>query len=92
MNIKLRFTAQIKDAAGLGSDRITLNENEKLQSLLRRLGERYGEKFRKILYDDKGRYHSSNLIVVNEEQIEYYENVSLKDGDELILLSPVSGG
>ena len=92
MNIKLRFTAQIKDAAGLGSDRITLNENEKLQSLLRRLGERYGEKFRKILYDDKGQYHSSNLIVVNEEQIEYYENVSLKDGDELILLSPVSGG
>ena len=92
MIIKLRFTAQIKDAAGLGSDNIALFENEKLQSLLRRLTERYDDKFRKILYDDKGRYHSSNLIVVNEEQIEYNENISLNDGDELILLSPVSGG
>jgi MoaD family protein len=92
MTIKLRFTAQIKDAVGLGSDSIALNENEKLQSLLRRLAERYGEKFRKILFDDKGRYHSSNLIVVNEEQVEYKENISLNDGDELILLSPVSGG
>jgi MoaD family protein len=92
MIIKLRFTAQIKDAAGTGSDRIDLFENEKLQSLLRRLSERYGEKFRNILYDDKGRYHKTNLIVVNEEQVEYDENISLNNGDELILLSPVSGG
>ena len=92
MTIKLRFTAQIKDAAGIGSDSIILFENEKLQSLLRRLPERYGEEFRKILYDDKGRYHSSNLIVLNEEQVEYDENKSLNNGDELIILSPVSGG
>ncbi len=92
MTIKLIFTAQIKEAVGLGSDNIAIYENEKLQSLLRRLAERYGEKFRKILYDDKGRYHNSNLIVINEEQIAYNENISLNDGDELILLSPVSGG
>jgi len=92
MTIKLRFTAQIKDAAGVGIDILELPKNENLQSILKRLTERYGENFRRILYDDKGIYNNSNLIVVNQVQVYYNENDILNDGDELTLLSPVSGG
>lgn len=92
MNIKLRFTAQLKDKAGLGTDQIVLNPNEKLQSLLRRLVEKYGHGFGEILFDEKGFYRNSNLIALNGYQVNYIENNNLKEGDEVTILSPVSGG
>ncbi len=92
MNIKLRFTAQLKDKAGLSTDQIELNPNEKLQSLLRRLVERYGNDFGEILFDEKGFYRNSNLIAINGYQVNYEENNELNEGDEITILSPVSGG
>lgn len=92
MNIKLRFTAQLKDKAGLGTDQIVLNSNEKLQSLLRRLVDKYGHDFGQILFDEKGFYRNSNLIAVNGYQVNYTENSKLNEGDEITILSPVSGG
>lgn len=92
MNIRIRFTAQLKDKAGLGTDLIELNSTEKLQSLLRRLVERYGPDFGQILFDEKGFYRNSNLIALNGSQVNYIENNDLKEGDEVTILSPVSGG
>lgn len=92
MNIRIRFTAQLKDKAGLGTDQIVLNSNEKIQSLLRRLVERYGHDFGQILFDEKGFYRNSNLIALNGFQVNYVENSDLKEGDEVTILSPVSGG
>jgi len=92
MIIKLRFTAQLKDAAGVGSDQIELLKNEKIQSFLKRTVDKYGSTYGNILFDEKGMYKHSNLIVVNQVQENYEENTLLNDGDELMLLSPVAGG
>jgi len=92
MIIKLRFTAQLKDAAGVGSDQIELLKNEKIQSFLKRTVDKYGSTYGNILFDEKGMYRHSNLIVVNQVQENYEENTLLNDGDELMLLSPVAGG
>ncbi len=92
MKLKLRFTAQLKDLAGLGTDEITLNENEKLQSSLKIIAERYGEQFTHVLFDENGNYRNSNLIIINQDQVNYDENSALNDGDELTLMSPIAGG
>ena len=92
MNIKLRFTAQIKDVVGNGVDTIVVNDGVKLQDLLNKLVGKYGEKFESILFDENGAYRHSNLIVVNQSQVNYEDNITLTDGIEITLMSPISGG
>ena len=90
--IKLKFTAQLKEKAGVAIDQIEIAEGEKLQSILKKLADRYGKDFATILFDDNGAFRNSNLIAINEYQENYKENPTLKNGDELILMSPIAGG
>ena len=92
MNVKLRYTAQLKDKAGLETENIELKPNENLHDLLKKLASRYGEEFGNILFDENGTYRNSNLIAIYLFQVSYEENNELKDGDEITLISPVSGG
>lgn len=90
--IKLRFTAQLKDLAGVGIDEIELTDKEQIHLLLERLVERYDSKFGDILFDKNGDYRHSNLIVINQCQVNYDEDSVLNDGDQVTLMSPISGG
>ena len=92
MNIKLKFTAQIKDAVGQGIDAITIGDNEKIQDVLDKLVDKYGNPFKAILFDKNNKYRNSNLIAINQFQVDYDENHALNDGDEITLMSPISGG
>ncbi|MBJ6368957.1 MoaD/ThiS family protein [Snuella sedimenti] len=92
MDITLKFTAQIKDVVGKASDTVTANDGTNLQQLLTNLGGIYGERFKAILFDEKGAYRHSNLIVINQSQVNYEDNVTLADGMEITLMSPISGG
>lgn len=92
IEIKLRFTAQLKDKAGLGSDTISVNKEDTLQDVLRQLPKKYGTDFGTVLFDDNGTYRHSNLIVVNQNQVGYEENITVENGMEIMLMSPISGG
>ena len=92
MKIKLKFTAQIKDVVGANSDTVNLEDGCKLQGLLDVLVDKYGTDFKSILFDDDGLYRHSNLIVVNQSQVGYDENIELTDGVKVTLMSPISGG
>ena len=92
MNIKLKFTAQIKDVVGTNADAISLEDGSNLQDLLNALVNKYGNNFKSILFDDDGLYRHSNLIVVNQSQVDYDDNITLIEGVEVTLMSPISGG
>ena len=92
MNIKLRFTAQLKDVVGKGTDTVYVKDNVKLHDLLKNLTEKYGTNFGNILFDKNGVYRHSNLIVINQTQENYVDNIVLVDGMEVTLMSPISGG
>lgn len=92
MKIKLRYTAQLKDVAKVGTDEVELKENDGIQTLLDRLVEKYDKAFGAILFDNKGNYRNSNLIVINQSQVNYAENSLLKNGDKVTIMSPISGG
>ncbi len=92
MNIKLRFTAQLKDVVGKGIDTVSVNENDRLHDLLKSLVEKYGVIFGNILFDESGEYRHSNLIVINNTQENYEDNIALVEGMEVTLMSPISGG
>ncbi|WP_223549108.1 MoaD/ThiS family protein [Aestuariivivens sp. NBU2969] len=92
ISIKLKFTAQLKDRAGVDSDVILINEKDTLQDLIRELPKTYGSDFGAVLFEESGVYRHSNLIVVNQNQVRYEENIKMKDGMEIMLMSPISGG
>ena len=92
MNIRLRFTAQLKDQAGTETDQIQISDEMRLKELIDLLVLRYGEGFKQILFNHEGVYRNSNLIAINMEQVSYQDNNQLNEGDELTLISPVSGG
>lgn len=92
MEIKLKFTAQIKDIVGTNADTISVEEGTKLQDVLSALVDKYGNDFKSILFDENSLYRHSNLIVVNQSQVNYDDNVTLTDGVEITLMSPISGG
>lgn len=92
MKIKLRYTAQLKDVAKVGADELELKENEGIQSLLDVLVAKYDKAFGAILFDKVGTYRNSNLIVINQSQVSYEDNTTLKDGDQVTIMSPISGG
>ncbi len=92
MSIKIRFTAQLKDKAGTGTDTVSFVENETLQVFLKRMSAQYGIEFQSILFDENGVYRHSNLIVVNQSQVSFEDNITLADDVEVTLMSPISGG
>lgn len=92
MKIKLRYTAQLKDVAKVGVDAMELEEGSGIQTLLPLLIAKYDKAFGAILFDKEGNYRNSNLLVVNQSQVNYEENTPLKDGDQVTIMSPISGG
>lgn len=90
--IKLRFTAQLKDVAGVGTDMLIINEQTGLKDVLLQIAGQYGKEFTSILFDEDNNYRNSNLIVVNQTQVNFDDDIILNQGDEITLMSPISGG
>ncbi|MDQ3931734.1 MAG: MoaD family protein [Actinomycetota bacterium] len=79
--MRVRLYAALRDAAGTSE---TLVQADRLSHLLDLLRARHGEPFASRLS------HAS--ILVSGEPVSHDEDVSLKDGDEIVLLPPFSGG
>ena len=54
MSITIEYSAQIKQALGLGSERIQLGSSPTLQGVMEDLAHRHGERFRNLLQDGGG--------------------------------------
>lgn len=82
----------------IGSEReeeVDIEENASIADLLMVLSEKYGEPFKKAVYEQKGKDVKSNYIItVNGYLLNQLNGVEtkLKHGDHVILLPVVSGG
>ncbi len=92
MNIKVKFTAQIKKEAGISSEFLEIEQGTTLQKCLSDLAERHSEGFKQILFKEDGEYRNSVLLAINNQQVKYSDNKVLNTGDELMIMSPIAGG
>lgn len=92
MQVTINYFAQIRQAAGVESDRLSLDEGMDIQAVLWKLAERHGDDFRALILDQTGAARPSLLTLVNGESVAHREQRSLADGDELSLISAVAGG
>jgi MoaD family protein len=92
MKIEVRFTAQIKREAGRGSEVLDVHEGCSLEQVLTALNGRYTQGFDRILFDERGQYRETAMLVVNGQQVFFHVPQELKEGDVLTIMSPIAGG
>lgn len=92
MHVVIHYLAQVKQAAGVASESVELDLGATVQQLVRRVVERHGASFQRLLLDGAGELHSSILLFVGQTQVSWEPPQQLKDNDELTLLAPMAGG
>lgn len=97
MRVKVEYLGHIREIIHSGrEEELDMPEGASLGDLLFMLAEKYGEPFKKAVYEPGGTdVKQSFIITVNGYLLNQLENgvqTKLKHGDHIILMSIVSGG
>lgn len=97
MRVKIEYLGHIREIIHSGrEEELEMFEGASLGDLLLMLAEKYGEAFKKAVYEPGGTdVKQSFIITVNGyllNQLEAGVQTKLKHGDHVILMSIVSGG
>ena len=92
MTIVVKFTAQLKKEAGTAQQEFELADDDNLTALLARVSQAFNDKVRDMIFDDNGVFRQSIIIVQNGTQVGIDDPIALKQGDEILLMSPIAGG
>ena len=91
MKVNVRYAAQARHAAGCSSETIELASPCSISELLLKIAKQK-EGLRNLLLDSNGNANGALLVFVNEEQISSRSPQQINDGDDVEILSPISGG
>jgi MoaD family protein len=96
MKVKVEYLGHIKNMIGdKREEEIHMQDASSVADLLVLLSKKYGEQFRKAVYESGGKDLKSNFIAtVNGYLLNQLKGVetTLKNGDHIILMPVVSGG
>ncbi len=86
--VSVRLYASARELAGTAEDQV---EAENLGDLLRKLSDRYGPHFSKLV--SRGAGDEGMVILLNGRNVNpRLSNLSLNQNDEICIFPPVSGG
>ena len=91
MKLTVSYSGQARAAASRASEGVDLPAGSTLHDLLLHLSSRHGEPMAALLHSAQ-RGAPAVLIFVGEQQVRWDAPPPLKDGDHVMLLSPISGG
>lgn len=91
MQIRIDYRAQARTAAGVESESVALPDGASVLDLLERLGERRAP-LRPLLLAPDGSVRPSLLVFVGGAQVSEPAGRALADGDDVLILAPMSGG
>ena len=89
MKVAVRYMAQLRQAAGVTTE--VVEAATTLADLLGVLADRRGAALRRLLLRDDGPPQPTLLVFVGDEQANV-AGTTLREGDEVTLLSPIAGG
>jgi molybdopterin converting factor small subunit len=90
MKVTVKYHAQARAAAGVGSELV--EGAATVQAVLEKIGQKHGDPLKSMILTTQGLPHPSILLFVGDEQVRGDSERSLRDGDILLMLSPISGG
>jgi molybdopterin converting factor small subunit len=92
MQVAVRYMAQLRQAAGTSSESVALDGPCSVRQLVLILAERHGRPLRDLLLDAGGAVQPTTLVFVGDRQVDWEAPPTLRDGDQVTLLSPMAGG
>jgi molybdopterin synthase sulfur carrier subunit len=96
VKVKVEYIGHIRNVVGsVKEEEVEIMDNSSVADLLMALSEKYGEPFKKAIYERMGTDVKSNYIVtVNGYLLNQLKGIEtkLKNGDRVVLLPIVSGG
>jgi len=94
MKVTVKFFTTLREIVGEPQEQIELPEPVTVNELLRQLGKKYGEKFMRYVYDEKGMVRGHLHFLINGKSITTQQGLKtkLKENDVLAILPPVGGG
>jgi molybdopterin synthase sulfur carrier subunit len=96
LKVTVDYLGSIKQTLGLKqAEKIILENDASVRDLLFLLAEKYGEPFKKAVYEPKGLdLKPHHILSVNGLLLNQLNGIEtkLKDGDSIILMPVVSGG
>ena len=90
MRVKVTYLAQIKRAAGVGSETLDVPTGATLAQILIALAARHDAAFRAMLLDEGGVPRRTLLYFVNETHAAL--DTETPEGAEVAILAPMAGG
>lgn len=91
MQIHIRYMAQLKQAAGTGSESIDFTSGSTVQELLTQLTKVHPD-LQRMLFNDEQQIQPTILVFLGDDQVDNPQSTSLSEGDTITLLSPIAGG
>lgn len=96
MKVTVDYLGSIKQTLGLKqAEQVELEENASVSDLLSLLAQKYGDPFKKAVYEPKGLdLKPHHILSVNGLLLNQLNGIEtkLKDGDHIILMPVVTGG
>lgn len=95
MKVKIHYISLVKSYTKTSQDEFNLIEDSTLLDALRMVADKYGKPFTVEVYDPKAREMKSTFVaMVNGVLMDQLKGIHtcLKDGDNVILMSLMTGG
>ncbi len=96
LKVTVDYLGSIKQTLGLKqAEQVKLEENASVSDLLSLLAQKYGDPFKKAVYEPKGLdLKPHHILSVNGLLLNQLNGIEtkLKDGDHIILMPVVTGG
>jgi molybdopterin converting factor small subunit len=95
MQVKVHYISLVKSYTNKSQEEITLGEEANMAQLLDQIADTYGRQFRQEVYDStKKEMKSTFVAMVNGVLMDQLKgtNTPLKNGDNIILMSLMTGG
>ncbi len=92
MKVRVNYTTQLKAALGLSSQDIHVELPCTASQLIQQLGQQHGPAFQQLVQDEHGELLPSILLCVGNEQASRDGALPLKEGDDITIVSAISGG
>jgi len=94
MNIKVRFEAQLRQAARTDVVDIEFGGSNSVANVFSVVSKQFGKDVSTRLLDQDGNPQKSLLVFVNDQPVAYdcFKDNTLKAGDIVTILPPIAGG
>ncbi|MEM4404469.1 MAG: ubiquitin-like small modifier protein 1, partial [Nitrososphaerota archaeon] len=91
--MKTRYYAYLREVTGVREEEIALEEGSTVADLVEKLVKRYGEPLRRYILTEDMELRPNIAVAVNGVKVsEEPLRKTLREGDTVVILPPISGG